>query len=175
MSTRDIDDPSKRKKYKEKKFNGKKSTQDEYSKKKIYKQNKPNAKRKHSTSTLSEVDHVVTLSTIKTRYADLTPEQQKKIANMYTNYALTNTHLNRSKRNLENHEYIERELKKSWEQLQKKDFQAAKQTAADVTNVAPDMLCREVVSNTIISSGANVYRSCTCSQSLPASGSFPMS
>ena len=93
MAQREIDDINKRKKYKDEKFGKRKTAIDEYTGKRIKRSN-------------AEVDHIVSIENIKEKYSDLTTEQQKKLANSSTNYALTNSHLNRSKQGNSDAEHI---------------------------------------------------------------------
>lgn len=109
---RKIDDLSKRRKYKEEKFDGRKSMRDEYTGERIFYGN-AGLKNKHSSRKTADGDHVTPLDKVQKRYAGLTPEQQRELANDKSyNYAMTNSKLNRSKKGLENHEYLWRQWKR---------------------------------------------------------------
>ena len=75
---RELDDITNRKKYKEEKFNGKRSMKDEYTGERIFIGNAKDAKYKHSST--ADSDHITSIDVVKKRYADLKPEQQKKLA-----------------------------------------------------------------------------------------------
>lgn len=114
---REIDDTSKRKQYKQGKFDGKKSMRDEYTGKTIYASN-AGLERKHSAKKVSDTDHITPIDVIEKRYGGLTREQQRKLANSSSNLAMTNSSLNRSKGGLENHKYLYRE----WENGDSEDL-----------------------------------------------------
>ena len=109
---REIDDISKRRKARERKFNGKRTTIDDYTKKKIHWGNKPNSKYKFSTSLTTDDDHVIPVKKVNKVYFDLSEEQRKKLANRDYNLAFVNSRLNRSKGELSNHEYLFRQIVK---------------------------------------------------------------
>ncbi len=96
---RETDDVKKRKKIAEERFGGKKTIKDDYTSKRIQK-NKSN------------VDHVTPIDEVDRRYSNYSPEERKRIANTEKNLAITNEKINKSKGNLTNSEYIDRELKK---------------------------------------------------------------
>lgn len=109
---REIDDLSKRSQYKEEKFNGKRSMRDEYTGERIFYGN-GGLKNKHSSRKVADGDHVTPLKAVQKGYAGLTPAQQRELANDKSyNYAMTNSKLNRSKGDLENHEYLWHQWKK---------------------------------------------------------------
>lgn len=109
---RESDDINKRKKYKKECFGNKKSTRDEYTDERIFSGNRKDASRRHPTEKTADIDHITPIDKIDQRYKNWTPEQRKELANMERNYAVTNSKLNRSKGNRENHEYLIREFKK---------------------------------------------------------------
>lgn len=108
---RPIDNVSKRKKYRSKKFDGKKSTIDEYTGERIFSGNSRDAIYKHPTHKTTDDDHITPLDVIEKRYPNLTEEQRKTLANREYNLAETNSRLNRSKGKLENHQYLLRQKK----------------------------------------------------------------
>ena len=110
---RDIDDVSKRNRYKDEQLGNKMSRKDDYTRERKFKGNKADAKHRHPSNKTLDTDHITPLNVVKKRYPELTKEQQQKLANnAQHNYALTNSKLNRSKGDLENHEYLIRQFKK---------------------------------------------------------------
>jgi hypothetical protein len=110
---REIDDVYKRKQYKEEQYGGKKSYTDDYTGERIFRGNDADAIHKHPTNKTSDTDHITPIKVVEERYKGLSKEQQKNLVNNEKyNYATTNSQLNRSKGNLENHEYLARQLKK---------------------------------------------------------------
>ena len=110
---REIDDIYKRKKYKEKQYDDKKSRKYDYTGERVFMGNEKDAKYKHSTSKTSDTDHITPIGVVEERYKGLSKEQQKILVNNEKhNYATTNSKLNRSKGDLENHEYLVRQIKK---------------------------------------------------------------
>ena len=157
MAKRELDDIANRKKYKEEKFNGKRSMKDEYTGERIFYGNAKDAKYKHSST--ADSDHVTSIEVVKKRYGDLKPEQQKKLANNEKyNYAMTDASLNRSKGGLENHEYLARKLKRAKTAYQSGEKDKAKQEIKEFTKQAPKMLSKEVKSRTGMAIEGNKYR-----------------
>ena len=103
---REIDDVYKRKKYKLARYDGKKSMTDDYTGKRIFSGNAPDAIHKHPINKISDTDHVTPINVIKKRYKGLSQEQLKQLANSKHNLAVTNSQLNRSKGDLENHQVL---------------------------------------------------------------------
>lgn len=103
---RPLDDNIAKKKVKDAKFNGKKSTKDEYTGEKIFYGNKADSKYKHPSNKLCNVDHVVPLNKIDKKYPNLSDEQKKKIANNKNNLVVSNASLNCSKKDKSNIEYV---------------------------------------------------------------------
>lgn len=101
------DDVYKRKKYKNVVYNGKKSTIDDYTKERVFYGNRTGAKHLHPATKTSDTDHITPIDAVNKRYSDLSVQQRRKIANNREhNYATTSSHINRTKRGLENHQYI---------------------------------------------------------------------
>lgn len=110
---REIDDVYKRKKYKEQQYGDKKSRIDDYTGERVFTGNEREAKYKHPTNKTSDTDHITPISVVEERYKLLSKEQQQTLVNNENhNYATTNSKLNRSKGDLENHEYLIRQIKK---------------------------------------------------------------
>ncbi len=103
---RPLDDINKRKEFKKDEFDGKRTTTDAYTGKRIYNGNLSNAKHRHSTKTTTDIDHITPIAVVKKRYFFVNENHQKKLANLKTNYAATNSSLNRQKGGKENHSYL---------------------------------------------------------------------
>lgn len=110
--TREIDDVRKRQKYKEQQYGDKKSRPDDYTGERVFMGNDRDAKYKHPINKISDTDHITPISVVEERYKWLSKEEQQALANNEHNYATVNAKLNRSKGDLENHEYLARQLKK---------------------------------------------------------------
>ena len=140
---REIDDVYKRKKYKEERYGDKKSRIDDYTGERIFKGNNRDAKYKHPTHKTSDTDHITPIRVVQKRYKLLTKEQQKILVNNEKhNFATTNSKLNRSKGDLENHQYVMRQLKrgdpedlKTSAKMLKKQFNSRVQMDAQATSM----------------------------------------
>lgn len=109
---REIDDVYKRQKYKKEQYGDKKSRRDDYTGERVFIGNDRNSQYKHPTSKTSDTDHITPIGVVEERYKRLTKEQQRVLVNNEKhNYATTNSKLNRSKKDLENHEYLIRQMK----------------------------------------------------------------
>ena len=117
----DIDMPSVRNtnknSYKNRKFNGRRSTVDEYTGNVVfYSQKAEGAKgkpRHYTTERTANVDHVIPIEVLKKRYGDnLTKEQYRILANSDYNLRITNERLNKQKQDKTNIQYLISELKK---------------------------------------------------------------
>ena len=109
--SREIDDVYKRKKYKENRYDDKKSTTDDYTGERIFRGNTSNAIHKHPSHKTSDTDHITPIKVVESRYDRLSKEQQKALVNNQNhNYATVNSKLNRSKGDLENHQYLLRQF-----------------------------------------------------------------
>ena len=143
---RELDDVTNRKKYKEEKFNGKRSMKDEYTGERIFIGNAKDAKYKHSST--ADSDHVTSIEVVKKRYKDLKPEQQKKIVNNEKyNYAMTDASLNRSKGSLENHEYLARKLSRAKTAYQSGEKEKARQEIEEFQSKYPDVNLQELLND----------------------------
>lgn len=110
---REIDDVNKRRKYKEQQYDGKKSRIDDYTGERVFAGNQRDSVYKHPTTKTSDTDHITPIKVVNKKYRRLSEEQRKTLVNNEKhNYATTNSKLNRSKGDLENHEYLLRQLKK---------------------------------------------------------------
>jgi hypothetical protein len=110
---REIDDVYKRKKYKEQQYGDKKSRIDDYTGERVFMGNERDAKYKHPTNKTSDTDHITPIGVVEERYKWLSKEQKQTLVNNEKhNYATTNSKLNRSKGDLENREYLIRQIKK---------------------------------------------------------------
>lgn len=164
MANRQIDDPYHRinakDSYKNKVFNGKKTSVDAYTGEKIYYGNAPDAKRLHGIDRTADVDHVTPIAKVKERYGDLSIEQQRKIANNPEyNYAMTNSELNRHGKNaLENHEYLKKKLYQNADALKEGDFDDAIIGTKELINETPKMLSAETKSRVGMAAEGNIYR-----------------
>ena len=142
--SREIDDLDKRRKYKQEVFGGKKSTTDDYTGGRVFAGNRKDALRKHPSATTSDTDHITPIDVVKGRYGDLTEEQQRAIANNSKhNYATVNSKLNRSKGQLENHDYLIRQAKKG---------------TPENASTTVRMLAKEVDSRLVMKAEGTVYR-----------------
>lgn len=113
IMAREIDDVYKRIKYKKEQYGDKKSRRDDYTGERVFMGNDRDAQYKHPTSKISDTDHITPIGVVEERYKRLTKEQQRALVNNEKhNYATTNSKLNRSKGDLENHEYLIRQGKK---------------------------------------------------------------
>lgn len=112
VANRKFDDVYKRKKYKDTRYGEKKSCQDDYTGERIFRGNERESLYKHPINKTSDTDHITPGKVVQERYLGLTDEQKKVLANDESNYAITSSRLNRSKGDLENHEYLMRQLKK---------------------------------------------------------------
>lgn len=121
LKRQDIDDFARRNtnedSYKNRVFNGRRTTLDEYTGKKLYYSSKGqtatvNQTRHFTTKTTANVDHVIPIDQIKDKYkGKVSKEQLKRIANSDYNLAVTSEALNKSKSNMSNHEYLYKQLK----------------------------------------------------------------
>lgn len=169
MSDREIDDVTKRNNYKKAILNGKKSTIDEYEAKRIFEGNKKDAIRRHPSNKTTDTDHITPIAVVENRYGDLSKEQQTKLANNEKyNYALTNSKLNRSKRGLENHEYLLRKVKKVTISVKNGDFSGAGEKGTEVLKLAPRMLSKEAKSRARMAVDGNYYRAVNAKDKLSA-------
>lgn len=110
---REIDDVYKRKIYKEQQYGDKKSRTDDYTGERVFMGNDIYGKYKHPTNKTSDTDHITPIGVVEERYKSLSKEQQKILVNNEKhNYATTNSKLNRSKGDLENHKYLIRQIKR---------------------------------------------------------------
>lgn len=120
--SRPLDNPYKRlyskKSYKNRKFNGKRTTTDEYSGNKVhYSDRGVNAPailkefRHFATKDTSHIDHITPVAKIE-KMRGVSEKRKKKITNRDYNLALTNEQLNESKRDMSNAEYLILQMKK---------------------------------------------------------------
>ncbi len=164
MANRELDDVYKRisgqNSYKNKVFDGKKSTTDDYTGKRIFYGNKADAQRKHRFDKVADVDHVTPIAKVKQRYGDLTIEQQRKLANNESsNYAITNARLNRNEKNaLENHEYLAEKAKNGMDLLRAGNLKGAGSELTELGNQASQMLGKEVKSRAVMAVEGNAMR-----------------
>ena len=94
--------------YKNRSFGNKRTMIDEYTGKKIY----YSSDNHFTTQRTSNIDHIVPLDKLAKRYSgEISQEQLRRIANSDYNLAVTNETLNKSKSNLNNHEFLLRQLK----------------------------------------------------------------
>lgn len=121
---------TKRKKYIAERYGEKKSCQDDYRGGRIFKDNDC-----HPSSTTGDNDHITPIDVVKKKYPGLSEEEHRKLANNRHNFAMTNSKLNRSKKNLENHEYLIRQAKKG---------------KPEDLNTTKNMLLKEVDSKTVM-------------------------
>lgn len=113
MAKRNIDDVYKRKKYKDAQYNGKKSRKDDYTGERVFRGRGQSSLYKHPLSKTSDTDHITPIKVVEKRYPSLTETQKKTLVNDEKhNYATISSKLNRSKGDLENHEYLIRQIKK---------------------------------------------------------------
>lgn len=122
----DLDDVGKRNtnknSYRYRKFDGKRTTLDEYSGETLYISSKgkssTNAKRHYSTEKTANTDHITPVDKMKDRYekkvqeGKITKAQLKEITNSDYNLAITSEKRNKAKGNMSNHEYLYEQLKK---------------------------------------------------------------
>ncbi len=145
MAEREIDDISKRKLYKDKKFKDKDYIKDSYTGNFI-------------PYDCTDDDHITPIAVIEDRYGDLLKEQQKKIANREYNQALTSSKVNRSKGALENHQYLKREVNKTKQSFKHSNFTEFGKEVHEISQKAPSMLGNEVISRTCMAIEGNYYR-----------------
>lgn len=155
MSTRKTDDLDKRRQFREQTFDGKRSTEDAYTGERIFWGNDKDAVHKHPSYKTSDSDHITTIQKIDEWYPDLTVEQRKELANLsmnvpqitkdglaekelYLNYAMTNSSLNRKKGGKTNIEYLKNEWQKG--EIPKKEL----------VNQAAHMIPKQMVSEACI-------------------------
>ena len=96
---REIDDISKRKKFKDDRLGNKKTILDDYTGKRVNKKS-------------IDIDHVVPVDEINRKFSKLSTEQRKRLANCDENLVVTKSSINRSKGCSSNSEYIGRMLDK---------------------------------------------------------------
>ncbi|MBP3887728.1 MAG: hypothetical protein J6F30_08790, partial [Cellulosilyticum sp.] len=152
FTRQDIDDYARRNtkkdSYKNRVFDGKRTTFDEYTGEKLYYSSKGQAsigsQRHFTTKTTANVDHVVPLDQIKNKYSGkVSKAQLKRIANSDHNLAVTSESLNKSKSNMSNHEYLYKQLKKG--------------TPESITTTY-NMLHKEIVASITMSADVNITR-----------------
>ena len=167
MSSREIDNYYKRadknnpNSYRNKRFDGKKSTKDEYTGKTIFSDS-----TKHTMESSADVDHVVPLCVIRKEYSDLTKDQQKILANIEANYVVTNSSLNRNKatgkNSLENHEYVvkngKRVATKAKDLIDKGEYIKAKNVVDEYAKTSGNMLGKEAKAQANIKAHAAGFR-----------------
>lgn len=141
IKRKDVDDFARRNtkddSYKNRLFDGKRTTTDEYTGKKLY----YSSKGHFSTKTTANIDHIVPIDQMIKEYSThLSPAEIKDITNSDYNLAATAESLNKAKSNMSNHEYLYKQFTKgkyedlltSYNMLEK-EFTA---NAAISTNVA---------------------------------------
>lgn len=172
--SREIDDVYKRKKYKEQQYDDKKSRIDDYTGERVFMGNERDAKYKHPTNKTSDTDHITPIGVVEERYKRLSKEQQRKLVNNEKhNYATTNSKLNRSKGDLENHKYLIRQIKKGEPQNLKTSVKMlAKEvdSRAHMDAEATTMYAKNV-SDTIVPKATEIAKQ-TTNMAKSASGSF---
>jgi hypothetical protein len=162
--SRELDDVPKRisssNSYKNRVFDGKRSTTDEYTGERIFYGNVSDAKHLHGLDKTTDVDHITPIAKIKERYGDLKIEQQRTLANNeHYNYAMTNSKLNRLGKNAsENHEYLAKKAKTGMDSLMTGDLKRAEKELSELANQAPRMLEKEVKSRTGMAIEGNAMR-----------------
>lgn len=112
IKRKDVDDFARRNtrndSYKNRVFNGKKTTIDEYTGKKMF-----DTKNHYKTTKTVNIDHVVPIDQLIKKYGnDLSAKEIKEIANSDFNLVATSESLNKAKSNMSNHEYLYKQLKK---------------------------------------------------------------
>lgn len=163
MANRELDDVYKRisgtDSYKNRVFDGKQSITDDYTGERIFYGNKVNTQRKHGLDKVADVDHVTPIAKIKQRYGDLTIEQQRKLANNESNYAMTNARTNRIEKNaLENHEYLIKKAESSMDSLLAGNLREAGGEVTELINQTPRMLGKEIKSRVEMAVEGNAMR-----------------
>ena len=113
IERKDVDDFARRNtqndSYKNRLFNGKRTTIDEYTGKKLF----YTSKNHYKTTTTVNIDHVVPIDQLIKEYGNnLTAKEIKEIANSDFNLVATSESLNKTKSNMSNHEYLYKQLKK---------------------------------------------------------------
>lgn len=121
LNRKDIDDLGRRNNqkdsYKNRIFDGKRTTVDEYSGDTLYYSNKgihsDSGKRRHfTTNKTANVDHIVPIDQMIDKYGkSVSKEQLKRITNSDYNLAITSEARNKSKKAQSNHEYLYKQLK----------------------------------------------------------------
>ena len=114
---RKIDDPNKRKKYKEKTFGNKKTIKDPYTGEKLHSSSEAAKKKYKSKATkhASQTDHTVPCEQIWNRNKNnpfLSDKDLKEIANIDSNYKQINQKTNQEKGGKTNAQYVKGKLKK---------------------------------------------------------------
>lgn len=95
--------------YKNRTFDGKRTTKDEYTGKNVY----YSSNGHYTTKTTSNVDHVVPIDKLIKRYEnELSKEDLSRLANADSNLAITAEKLNKSKSNMNNTEYLAKQFRK---------------------------------------------------------------
>ena len=113
-----VDNQYRRKQFKIKHFGGKRSAIDEYTGNRVFFAARgvgaqKGSSRHFTTGTTANQDHIIPIDVIIKRYGNrLTPEQMRMIANSDYNLAIINEALNKSKGNLQNHQYLIRQWMK---------------------------------------------------------------
>ena len=121
ITRQEIDDfrrrNSKKDSYKNRIFNYKRSTNDEYTGEKLYYSSKGKTAtveqpRHYSTEKTANVDHVVPIDQMIDKYGGVvSKEQLRRITNSDYNLAVTSEARNKSKLNMSNHEYLYKKFK----------------------------------------------------------------
>jgi hypothetical protein len=149
IKRQDIDDYNRRVKnknsYKNRVFNGKRTTIDEYSGDKLFFSDKGrtalNEQNRHfTTETTANVDHVVPLNQIKNKYGGkVSKKQLKRISNSDTNLAITSEARNKAKSNMSNREYIFEQLKKGSPEDMVTTYNMLQKQIASSTSISVDV------------------------------------
>lgn len=113
IKRKDVDDFARRNtrddSYKNRVFDGKRTTVDEYTGKKLFYASKDHYK---TTKTVN-IDHIVPIDQLIKKYSNsFSAKEIKEIANADFNLVATSESLNKSKSNMSNHEYLYTQLKK---------------------------------------------------------------